>query len=89
MRKALNDNPIVQIAVLGVLAVVVGFFLMTRVMGKSSDSTSTTPTDPPPRPRAQRRPPTARSPSTATEAPTSSWHRDHAVGDAPVTPGPL
>ncbi len=41
MRKALNDNPVVQIAVLGVLAVVVGFFLMTRVMGKSSDSATT------------------------------------------------
>jgi hypothetical protein len=42
VRKALNDNPVVQIAVLGVLVVVVGFFLMTRVMSKSSDSGSST-----------------------------------------------
>jgi hypothetical protein len=36
MRKALNDNPVAQIAVFGVLAVVVGFLLLTRVATKSS-----------------------------------------------------
>jgi hypothetical protein len=41
MRKALNDNPMVQIGVLGVLAVVVGFFLITQ-MGKGSSASSTT-----------------------------------------------
>ena len=30
MRKALNDNPVAQIAVLGVLAVIVAFLLMSR-----------------------------------------------------------
>ncbi len=45
MRKTLNDNPVVQIAILGVLAIVVAFLLMTRVMHKSGGSTaSTTPT---------------------------------------------
>lgn len=46
MRKALNDNPVAQIAVLGVLAVLVGFLLLTRVAGKSGggDSSATSPT---------------------------------------------
>jgi hypothetical protein len=35
VRKALNDNPVAQIAVLGVLAVLVGFFLLTRMASKS------------------------------------------------------
>ena len=38
MRKALNDNPMVQVAVLGVLALVVGFLLITRVASSGSDS---------------------------------------------------
>jgi hypothetical protein len=42
VRKALNDNPIAQVAVLGLLAVVVGFFLITRMSGKSSSSSSDT-----------------------------------------------
>jgi hypothetical protein len=45
VRRALNDNPIAQIAVLGLLAVVVAFLLMTRVLNKSSES-STTPATP-------------------------------------------
>jgi hypothetical protein len=46
MRKALNDNPVAQIAVLGLLGVGVAFLLMTRVMHKSdsSSATSTSPT---------------------------------------------
>lgn len=34
MRKAINENPTVQIAVVGVLVVVFGFLLVTRVMKK-------------------------------------------------------
>jgi hypothetical protein len=48
VRKALNDNPIAQIAVLGVLAVLVGFFLLTRMSsngGGESPPTSTTASD--------------------------------------------
>jgi hypothetical protein len=49
MRKALNDNPVVQIGVLAALAVIVGFLLLTRMHGSSSSSsTSTTPTTPAP-----------------------------------------
>jgi hypothetical protein len=48
MRDALNNNPKVQIGVIGVLVVVVGLFFMTT-MGKKSSSTpaasSTTPSD--------------------------------------------
>ena len=40
MRKALNDNPLVQVALIGVLAVVVGFLLVTRM---SSGGGSTEP----------------------------------------------
>ena len=37
MRKAINQNPMAQIAIIGLLAVVVGFLLLTRVM-KSDDT---------------------------------------------------
>jgi hypothetical protein len=38
MRQALNENPKVQAAVVGVLILVVGFMLVTRVMGGGSSS---------------------------------------------------
>jgi len=41
MRKAINDNPMAQMAVVGLLAVVVGFLLLTRVM--KSDNAAETP----------------------------------------------
>jgi hypothetical protein len=44
VRQALNDNPVAQIAVLGVLAVLVGFLLLTRVASQSSSDSSATPT---------------------------------------------
>jgi hypothetical protein len=40
MRKAINDNPMVQIAVIGVLVLVVGFFMMTNLKKKSASSSS-------------------------------------------------
>jgi hypothetical protein len=46
MRKAINDNPMVQVGLLAVLALVVGFVLLTQ-MGKgssSSNSSSSSPT---------------------------------------------
>ena len=42
MREALNENPVAQIAVLGVLAVVVGFLLLTRMAHKSGGDSSAT-----------------------------------------------
>ena len=43
MRRALNDNPVAQIAVLGLLAVIVAFILMTRAGHSGSDSAATSP----------------------------------------------
>ena len=40
MRKALNDNPVVQIGALAALALLVGFLLITRMSHKSSESTT-------------------------------------------------
>jgi hypothetical protein len=45
VRKAINENPMVQIGLIGGLAVIVAFFFMTRVMGHKSAS-STAPTTP-------------------------------------------
>jgi hypothetical protein len=59
MRKALNENPVVQVVMLGVLGIVVAFLFMTRVMGgdsATSDTASTTDT----------------STTTATTAPTAT-----------------
>ena len=42
MRQALNSNPVVQIAVVGVLVVVVGLFMMTSLK-KGGDSGSSSP----------------------------------------------
>jgi hypothetical protein len=40
VRKALNDNPIAQIAVLAALVLIVGFLMLTRVANRNSDSSS-------------------------------------------------
>jgi hypothetical protein len=36
VRRALNENPLVQAALIGVLAIIVGFLLLTRVMNRNS-----------------------------------------------------
>jgi hypothetical protein len=38
VRKAINDNPLVQVGLIGLLAVIVGFLLLTRVMGQGSSA---------------------------------------------------
>jgi hypothetical protein len=43
MRQALNSNPVVQIAVVGVLVVIVGLFLMMNLKKGSGSSSSATP----------------------------------------------
>jgi hypothetical protein len=45
VRKAINENPVVQAALLGVLAIVVAFLMLTRVMGGQETTTPTTTTD--------------------------------------------
>ena len=86
MREALNDNPVAQIAVLGVLAVIVGFLLLTRVAGQSggdspaapptASDTSTVPSTTPPATSSDQMPST--SSDGATVSPTGS------VSDAPA-----
>lgn len=46
MREALNNNPVVQIAVVGVLVVVVGLFFMMNMKKKSPEAASPTTTSP-------------------------------------------
>jgi hypothetical protein len=46
MRQAINSNPVVQIAVIGVLVVVVGLFMMMNMKKGSSGSTAATPAAP-------------------------------------------
>jgi hypothetical protein len=62
VRKAINDNPIVQVGLLGVLALVVGFVLITRMSGKSSEPSTDTSTTP-----ASVAPGTATTPATPTD----------------------
>ena len=38
MRKALNDNPVVQVVFIGILVLIVGFLFMTRVAGGGGSS---------------------------------------------------
>lgn len=85
MRKALNENPVAQIAVLGVLAVVVGFLLLTRVAGKSGGESSAT------SPTASGAPATSADgsstvPSTAGETATSSDEAPSASSDGATAP---
>jgi hypothetical protein len=74
LRKVLNDNPIAQVAILGVLALVVGFLLITRMSGKESSSSSDTSA-------------TAASvaPGTETSTPTPADSTATAVPDASAT----
>jgi hypothetical protein len=45
MRQALNSNPVVQIAVIGVLVVVVGLFLMMNMKKKGDSGSAAPPAD--------------------------------------------
>jgi hypothetical protein len=86
MRKALNENPVVQAASVGVLAIVVAFLLLTRVAGQgggsesppATESGAVTPsagaTAPTPAPGA------ATAPSPAAEAAPSGTAPSPAVG---------
>jgi hypothetical protein len=71
VRKALNDNPMVLVGVLGVLALIVGFLLITRMSHKSSSSSSTTPTTAASTASGTEATPTSTTPSTAAPSATS------------------
>ena len=88
MRKALNENPVIQIAALGVLAVVVLFLLVTRVMHKSGSaasspvSTTTAATAPP---TAGSTAPTVPGSTAATTPPSATAATPGATSVPPAT----
>jgi hypothetical protein len=83
VRKAINDNPIVQVAVLGVLAVVVGFFLLTRMSSKSSEpSTDTSATEASVVPGTATTPATSATPTEPTATTPSTTPPTDAVAEA-------
>ena len=45
MRKALNENPVVQMVMIGILVIVVGFLFMTRIAGGGGGAEEVTATD--------------------------------------------
>ena len=80
MREAVNNNPIVQIAVLGGLALIVAVFFMMNMKKGSSDSGSTDSSAAAP-PVASSAPPTSTPPATAGAAAAPG-----AAGSAPALP---
>ena len=76
MRRALNENPLVQAGLIGVLALAVGLMLLMQ-MGGSSESEPEAPAAEPP--------PTAATPADAAAATAPA---DPASG-APTTPAPV
>lgn len=71
MRQALNENPAVQVVMLGVLGIVVAFLFMTRIMGQSD--TSDTPAQP-----------VAAAPATAGAAPVTTPGGPPEAGASPT-----
>jgi hypothetical protein len=71
VRKAVNENPVVQIGLIGVLALIVGFLFITRMHGSS-----------PPAPAAA----TTAAPATAAAAPATTTPTDGAAAPAASAP---
>jgi hypothetical protein len=88
MRKALNENPMVQLAVIGVLVVVVGLFFMMNMKKKSSSSSSSssaTPAAASPTPSAG----TTGGSTAVSAAPSTGAAPAPAVSGGTVTPEAL
>jgi hypothetical protein len=69
MRQAINENPVAQVVLLGVLGIVVAFLFMTRVMGQDEGAGSEAAT---PAPTAAGAVPAPSTPDpTAASAPTA------------------
>jgi hypothetical protein len=87
VRQSLNSNPAVQAVLIGVLAIGVGFLLLTRVMGGgSSDSAATDPAATTPAPTDGAGADAAATDRTA--APTDTTGAATATPDAAATPTP-
>ena len=81
MRKSLNDNPLVQVVLIGALAVIVGFLLLTRVVNSgSSETATTTPTD-----GTATTPAATTDPAATPAAPAAPAATDPAATAAPAT----
>jgi hypothetical protein len=85
VRQALNDNPVAQIAVLGVLAVLVGFLLLTRMSSNSGGESSATPTT---ASDAAATPAPAIDSAPSTTPPTTSTGEQPATGSEGATVPP-
>ena len=85
MRKAINDNPMVQIGVIGLLVVVVGFFLLTQ-MGKGSSTSSTPSTTASVAPDASATPSDSSATATTPPASTATTPSVSAPSTTPATP---
>ena len=85
MRKAINDNPMVQIGVIGLLVVVVGFFLLTQ-MGKGSSTSSTSSTEASVAPDASATPSDSSATATTPPASTATTPSVSAPSTTPATP---
>lgn len=79
MRKAINENPLVQILLLGGMALVVGFLLFTRVLGQGSAEEAPAPTDSATAPATEAGVAPTETPATEAPPPTTS----PAAGAAP------
>jgi hypothetical protein len=95
VRRALNDNPVVQIGVLCALAVIVAFLLLTRMSHKSDSSASSTtsatasgaPATPAPAESAGAVPSVPASPSGAATVPPAGSTLGAPVGEFVAGPG--
>jgi hypothetical protein len=84
LRKAINENPVVQIVVLGGMAIVVGFLLFTRVLSSGSSEEAAAPTDSATPPAAESSAAPATGAAPTTPAPTTT---PPATGAAPPATG--
>ncbi len=84
MRKAINENPLVQAGLIGVLALVVGLMLLMRMGGSSEPAPSATPTDP--AATAATDPATGAATDPTAGAPTDPTASVDPATGAPVTP---
>ena len=87
MRKALNDNPIAQIAIVGVLLAASAMFLLGGMGKKSSDESSATVSDPSAAPATAAAP--ASDPAATGVAPAPAAAPAPAVGVAGTIGPPL
>jgi hypothetical protein len=77
MRKSLNGNPLVALAIIGVLGLGVGLLLLSSMGSSGSSSTTTTATDP-----------AATAATAATAAPTTPAPTDGSTVAPPATTAP-